>query len=197
MTDLNDGSTMLNLRKVNRFRRALDPVAEIEGFDGDTGLAGRELLLQRVERQWKWCREHQQPICLMMVNVDHYGAYKAVYGHSAGTAALARVAQVISDCCRRRADFAGRVREDEFAVLLADAPDEGARQVAERIRHGIHATAGAPSAGNTDPLTASIGVACCVPSNSRFVMSVIHNADLAMKRAKSDGRNRVVVHADA
>lgn len=188
---------MLNLHKVRQFRRALDPVPELEGFDAETGLAGRELLLERVERQWKWCRDHKQTICLMMVNVDHFGAYRAVYGRTAANAALARIAETISECCRRRADFAGRVREDEFAVLLADAPLEGARQVAERIRLGVYANAGEPDRDGNDPLTASIGVACTVPSSSRFVMSLVHNADRAMKRAKESGRNRVVMHDDA
>ena len=184
---------MLNLRRIGQLRRALDPVPEIEGFDEDTGLAGRELLLARVERQWDGCVEHHQPICLLLVNVDHFAVLRSTAGDEAAGKALARVAQVIADACRRRADFAGRVRQDEFAVLLTDTQAEGALRVAEQIRARV---AGSPGdVGGRPPLTVSVGVASTVPTPARFMMSLIHGADQALKQAKADGRNRVVLNA--
>ena len=183
---------MQNLSKVKQWRRAVDPAVELAGFDHRTGLAGRELLLQRLDQQWAFCTRQQLNICLLLVNI---GRFSLVRRQSAAQvdATLIAVGNLVSLALRRRADFAGHIRIGEFCALLADVQPPGARQVAESIVTSVR-DAGIPLPGaRSETVRVSVGGACFVPTAHHFSKTLLTQADQALDEARRSGGDRAVV----
>jgi diguanylate cyclase (GGDEF)-like protein len=123
------------------------------------------------------------PLCLMLIDVDHFKQYNDTYGHPQGDMVLREVARLITENVRAY-DFVARYGGEEFAVVLPDTESETALQVAERIRRVV-----AQHPFPNRALTVSIGVASwhtgAAPSR------LIEEADSALYEAKRLGRNRV------
>ncbi|GIV19936.1 MAG: hypothetical protein KatS3mg023_1687 [Armatimonadota bacterium] len=123
------------------------------------------------------------PLCLMLIDVDHFKQYNDTYGHLQGDTVLREVARLITENVRAY-DFVARYGGEEFAVVLPDTQSETALQVAERIRQII-----AQHPFPNRAMTVSIGVArwrAGLDSNR-----LIEQADGALYEAKRLGRNRV------
>jgi len=127
------------------------------------------------------------PLCIFFADLDAFKHINDSYGHQVGDAVLLRIAEKFSSAVREY-DHVGRFGGDEFLVVLPDCTCEAAREVAERVRQHV----------GTDPIavsnlqvqiTASIGVSQWVPGQE--LGDFIYRADLAMYRAKQNGRNRV------
>jgi diguanylate cyclase (GGDEF)-like protein len=126
-----------------------------------------------------------------MLDIDHFKTVNDTYGHLAGDRALHAIAAVLTGALRRY-DRAGRFGGEEFAVLLPGTGADEARQIAERLRENIAATAITVDGGPALHVTVSIGVA--VPrSPGCGLTELIATADAAMYEAKRAGRNRVHV----
>ncbi len=132
--------------------------------------------------------EHQFPLCVLMIDVDHFKSYNDRYGHLVGDRVLKSVAQVLKETIRT-VDLAARYGGEEFSVLLLKTPMDGADKVAERIRQGIQELE-IFAAKQATHVTVSIGVAELNPS-LKNVEAFIDLADQALYQAKADGRNRV------
>ena len=103
------------------------------------------------------------------------------------------IAQVIGDIVSRPADLAVRYGGEEFAVLLPETDQAGAKQIAEKIRQSI-ADLKIPHAGSTTlgNITVSTGVASAPAANFSDTSELIHQADQCLYQAKSKGRNCTV-----
>jgi len=134
------------------------------------------------------------PLCLFMVDIDHFKQYNDGYGHEEGDIALARVAQAIKENLPRNTDFVARYGGEEFVVLLPVTDLEGAGNIAERLCNCIRLLhiphQYSPVA---DVLTVSIGVA---QTGGKMIMDadLIRHADRALYRAKHIGRNQYQVY---
>lgn len=182
---------MMNLNQVSRLRRAVDPAAEIAEFDPLTGVAARSLFVRRLERQWEWSCEQQQPLSLLLINIDHFQDYCARASQQQVDDALSQMAICIAQRCKRRSDFVGRVRTDEFAVILADVKMPGVETMAERLQQGLHALAIDDQDGAQ--LQVSMGAVVGIPQANRFAHSVSIAADHALQSAKAMGSGRIEV----
>lgn len=163
--------------------------------DSKTGLLTAEEWRARVATEL--VRAHE-PFAVLMVDLDRFKRVNDVYGHMAGDAVLRTVAETVTAQLRAY-DSVGRWGGEEFAVLLPQIPEAGARDVAERIRHAVAALAAEVTIDDRSQtisgLSVSIGVACH-PAASSTVDGLVHAADTAMYRAKRAGRNTVVSWAD-
>lgn len=130
------------------------------------------------------CRKNL-PLCLMLIDVDHFKEYNDTYGHLQGDLVLREVARLLTEHTRTY-DFVARYGGEEFAVILPDTELETARRVAERIRRVVEAH---PFPNRQ--MTISIGVASWHAGAEPN--QLIQEADLALYRAKREGRNRVCV----
>lgn len=148
-------------------RRAIGADDQRPECDLGARLGSRDPLLRCLETQWRWCRRQQHPVCLMLI---------AVETDDSPQSAMATVASSILRGCRRRADYAGLIATEKFAVLLADADADGAGVVAERIL-------GLISAADGPPVAVSIGAACMVPHSSPHVMDLVARAEEALADA--------------
>ncbi|MCC6641902.1 MAG: diguanylate cyclase [Deltaproteobacteria bacterium] len=157
-------------------------------IDELTGACNRRWLLERLREESVRARRHRTPLCVLMLDLDHFKRVNDAYGHRIGDAVLEGVGRVLRTTLRA-GDFAGRYGGEEFCVVLTDTPLAGARVVAERIRRQVRALeVGAPD-GSVIGVACSIGVAQA--DTGRDPMEAVELADRALYRAKATGRDRV------
>lgn len=175
-------------------RRAMDSVANVAAdtnFDPVTGLAMRDMFRERAEGEWqRRCKDHG-PMTVLLVDIDRFDAYKGVEGAEAADECLNLVAEIISARCRRRGDFAARMRDHNFALLLSEAVPKGAEKIGEGIRQAVENLGLGNMAARTR-ITASVSVAVTIPKSNRFVDSIIKLADQGLGEACDRGGNCVI-----
>ncbi|MEB6377903.1 GGDEF domain-containing protein [Leclercia adecarboxylata] len=133
--------------------------------------------------------EQKKGFALIMLDVDEFKRYNDFYGHQAGDACLAAVAQALKQVVRSPDDLVSRYGGEEFLLILFDATEKVAEQVAARIQERLRVAA-IPHAASTvsDSVTVSMGIALMTVGQT--ASQVIAQADAALYRAKNAGRNR-------
>jgi diguanylate cyclase (GGDEF)-like protein len=169
--------------------RTREALREQATHDALTGLLNRPTVLERLRNEVaRACRENQ-PISVLMVDLDRFKLINDTYGHLAGDTVLREVAQRMTSAVRRY-DAVARYGGEEFLIVLAGCDDETARSQAERVR--IAVGDGPVLYGDTGvPVTCSIGVSCRRQVLPGDVESLIRESDVALYQAKRRGRNRV------
>lgn len=164
---------------------------EIYIRDDKTGLYNyrhfKEHLIIDVER----AKRFGASIALAMIDIDHFKMYNDLHGHIEGDKVLVRIAEIIHQECRAT-DIPSRFGGEEFALLFPKTDRQTALEIAERLQSIISAEPFEHE--HTQPegqLTVSIGVAA-LPDDATDWYSLINNADKALYKAKSLGRNRVL-----
>ncbi|WP_367847283.1 diguanylate cyclase [Rhodoferax sp. WC2427] len=169
-------------------------LAQLSATDGLTGIGNRRHFDAVLATEWLRGARQQEPLALLMIDIDHFKLYNDHYGHLAGDACLRRVAQLLTTCVRRAGELVARYGGEEFVLLLPGTDQDHARMVAqhcmdalgqERIPH-----AGSPTA---DHVTLSIGIAHTVPHADRKADTLVDAADSALYRAKNAGRQQFEV----
>ena len=161
--------------------------------DGLTGLSNRRCLDDYMNAEWKRAAREQSPLGFLMIDVDNFKSYNDTYGHVAGDDVLKLVARAIESSLNRPADLAARFGGEEFAVVLPSTSTGGLRLLGEKIRMAVEALAVPHTGSASDRLTISVGGVMHVPQPGEDMKHLIEAADLALYRAKRDGRNRVEV----
>lgn len=159
--------------------------------DGLTGLFNRRYLEASLDRELHRSMRNEQPMGVLMIDIDHFKAFNDNFGHDAGDAVLQALGVLLKNSVRAE-DIPCRFGGEEFAVLLPGASLEVARERAEKLRaaaQGLSVTSGGRPVG---PVSLSIGVAA-FPYHGQDGNEVIKVADEALYRAKRAGRNQVQV----
>lgn len=160
--------------------------------DDLTGLYNRVALRDIVNRELALTQRHDQPLSLIMLDVDDFKGVNDLHGHQTGDRVLRELAAVLQDCARC-GDLLFRYAGDEFLMVSSHTDADGAKALAERIRDRVKGLGLTSAAGPVD-LRVSVGVAEASGEDSyeRFFERV----DQALYRAKHQGRDQVVVAAD-
>ena len=171
--------------------------AELEALsqlDSLTQTYNRRTFNEMAQQQWLLASRQQNPISVLMIDVDHFKLYNDHYGHPAGDSCLKKITQAIRDCLNRPFDILGRYGGEEFIVLLPDADSLGALRVAESINAALENALLRHEVSPTHKyVTVSIGGASCVQTGSYSLQDLIKRADRALYKAKHSGRNRSLV----
>jgi diguanylate cyclase (GGDEF)-like protein len=175
---------------LERQNAALERLAHTDGL---TGLHNRRHLDERLAFEVARAARERTPLSLIMMDVDFFKRYNDTYGHAAGDECLRMVARVLAATVNRPADLAARFGGEEFAVLLPNTAQEGARRIAEAICEGVRAAGMVHGASDLGVVTISAGVATVVPAPGDGVRALVEAADAALYGAKEAGRNRVHV----
>ena len=169
--------------------RLYQKVWQLAKTDALTGFINHNAFYDELDREVARLRRTESDLALVILDVDNFKLFNDVHGHLAGDMVLVQVAQLIKGSIRT-IDVPARYGGDEFAIILANTEIEKAVMVAERIRRAI-ATSQMTYGGQTFSVTVSAGVARCAPGQS--AADFVSEADAALYRAKSMGRNAVAV----
>ncbi len=151
-----------------------------------TGLYNHRHFAKTIDQEIKRLRRYPGPLCLMMIDVDHFKTYNDTFGHLEGDHLLKELARAIHKNLRE-IDVACRYGGDEFAVILVETKIHKAEIVAKKIQKAIS------ELSFKRPVTLSVGVAAYSDSVDRH--DLILKADRALYQSKKEGRNRVSVYA--
>lgn len=152
-----------------------------------TGCFNRRWLEHVFERESTRCAFNDQPMCMLMLDVDHFKAYNDQHGHLAGDYALCLVAHTLRNQLRPK-DSMARYGGEEFVILLPEIDEEEARSIGERLRQSLEQiTSFYSPVGILPGVTVSIGMALMQPKDS--LEGLIARADCALYKAKQQGRN--------
>ena len=166
------------------------PLQQAARHDAKTGVLNCEAWRATASSALGHGRRQEQLVAVAVVDIDHFKAVNDVFGHLAGDDVLARTADTIVGCVRST-DLVGRFGGDEFCALLFCAGRDDALATAERIRRQIEKlTFNDPRLG----VTVSVGLATApvaAAGGTLDLPELMAAADLALYRAKHDGRNRV------
>ncbi len=160
-----------------------------------TGFHNRRYLHARLREELSRAQRARHSIVCLMIDVDHFKRINDRYGHLAGDAVLREVAQRI-DAEMRLSDTGARFGGDEFAMVLSHATTSEGEKVAARVLQAVRAEPIPVGKGGVQTVTLSIGVATAKPGPGQrdykvLAERLIAEADAALYRAKSAGRNRV------
>jgi diguanylate cyclase (GGDEF)-like protein len=158
-----------------------------------TGAPNRRYFLRRLSRELKRMHRSGGDLCLMSLDIDHFKQVNDRYGHASGDAVLQEFVRRIGQCLPRSTDWCARMGGEEFAVVLEETNLEGARIVAERLRHAMAVSPMRTRAGAIT-VTVSIGVSGLEAAANReraTVESLMHQADQYLYASKGNGRNCV------
>jgi diguanylate cyclase (GGDEF)-like protein len=164
--------------------RQLAELRFLASHDPLTRLLNRRAFVERLDEEVARVTRYGRSFGLVVADLDRFKRLNDRYGHAAGDAALVTFANVLAGSLRK-SDIAFRIGGDEFAVLLAEAKDEGARQVVERL-DALLREAEAPDQPWLAALTASFGYAS-LPQDARDAQTLFRLADEALYDAKRSG----------
>lgn len=182
--------TRLVEERTRELSSANERLTQLSYRDPLTGLANRRRLMKSFKRELNRARETGRSIGLIIADVDLFKPYNDTYGHVAGDAALAAIAQALVGATRKR-DMVARLGGEEFACLLVDTDLDTANAIAERMRELVARLTPRELGNETDRLTISAGVLVRVPRADDDLSSMLTDCDAALYAAKHAGRNRV------
>jgi len=164
-------------------------LAEMSRHDSLTGLFNRQVLNDELERVLAQARRSQQPMAILMLDLDFFKRVNDDHGHLAGDACLLHAAQRMQQRMRSN-DLLARFGGEEFVAVLSDTDLAGACDLAEQLRRDL-AEHPCQYQQQSIPLSLSIGVCALTPDAQTSREQLLRQADLALYQAKAGGRNRV------
>ena len=154
-----------------------------------TGVFSRRSGEKILSMQWSAAQRSDSHFTLAFIDLDHFKNINDTYGHQIGDKVLCELVTIMQTRLRS-VDYLARYGGEEFVIILPHTDADDAARLAERLRKAVagHAFAG----GSLEiPVTISVGLAPC-PAEARLSsQELFHNADMAMYRAKHQGRNQV------
>lgn len=162
--------------------RQLDELSRIDGL---TGLANRRHIDEQLERELEGADRHQQPLAILILDIDHFKRINDDEGHQAGDRVLQELARRMEGVVRA-GDLIGRWGGEEFVVVAPRTDLAGALALGERIRAAV---ADHPVDLGGRGLAVTVSGGCAVGVGS--ATDLIGQADAALYRSKADGRDRV------
>lgn len=155
-----------------------------------TGLFNRRYLEETLEREIARANRQDTMLAVIALDADHFKQFNYEFGHEAGDLVLKALAEQMC-AVTRSSDIACRTGGEEFLLVLPDADADIAAQRAEDLRQRVEALDLHYQGRSLGKITISLGVAI-LPAQSTDQEDLLRQADLALYRAKGEGRNRVV-----
>lgn len=162
-----------------------DELARTAFRDEPTGAHSKHFFLEVLKYEAAQARRFARDLSCLLLSLD-LGALEL------GDVVVRNVAQFLQESVRA-GDLVARYGEDEFGILLIEAPLDEAVNVAQRLRFGI-TTQPAPTDGDSLPMTASIGVSGLAKGVDEPAEAILDRAAAALRDATDSGKNRVCVH---
>lgn len=179
-----------NEEELLRLQRELEVLSYKDGL---TNISNRRMLDVVFQREWASAYRNQQPLSLILLDIDFFKEFNDQYGHVVGDECLRRVAGLLDAAAARPRDLVARFGGEEFVLVLPETDADAAVAVAERCR-GLVLDEMIPHSRSRVGacLSISLGVGTIVPSDQDSPDAFIEAVDRLLYRAKAQGRNCVV-----
>jgi diguanylate cyclase (GGDEF)-like protein len=155
--------------------------------DALTGIFNRRAILETLGREVSRARRENSTVSIGMLDIDHFKKINDTYGHQVGDEVLIGFARTVRRNLRKY-DITGRYGGEEFLVIAPGRNAEPFECVYERVRSRVADTALETSAG---PISVTVSIGTATGNGASSVDEMLRAADLALYRAKAEGRNRV------
>lgn len=172
----------LRLRETLRSQSILDPL---------TGVYNRRFMEETLAREIRRAERGQRELSVLIFDLDHFKQFNDTHGHEAGDALLRELGQLLKSSIRG-GDVACRFGGEEFVLIIPETNLESARERAEELRQKTRQLTVLHRGQALGVVTMSVGVAA-YPQNGDAAEALLRAADSALYRAKSEGRDRVIV----
>ncbi len=160
--------------------------------DGLTGIANRRQFDAGLLKAWEGALHTQRPLSLLMLDVDAFKQYNDLYGHLQGDRCLTDIAQALGSAAVEPHDLVARFGGEEFAILLPETDETGARKVAERCQRLVEKLAIAHAQSpHQQRVTLSMGAGTVTPQAGMTADGFVQAVDQRLYAAKQRGRNRI------
>jgi len=180
------------LNDISVRRRDQARMVALANFDALTGLSNRTVFQQRLQRSLVHAQRFNEGLAVLVLDLDRFKNVNDTLGHDAGDRVLQAVAERLKESLRE-ADSVARLGGDEFAVLIEKVTE--LRLVGSIARKLLKAIAEVIMLGDQEyQITASIGISA-YPADGSDVITLLKNADIAMYRAKEQGKNKSQFYA--
>ncbi|ADE11292.1 putative bifunctional diguanylate cyclase/phosphodiesterase [Sideroxydans lithotrophicus] len=167
-------------------------LAELEYYsthDPLTGLHNRRHFNEMLEYEIDRSERHNHEFSILMLDLDDFKDINDTYGHPCGDATLCAVSEIVRSTMRK-GDLTTRIGGDEFAIILTETSQEGAREVAEKLRVALRDHKFEAPNGKTFHTTTSIGL-IAYPKDAQNISDLMAGVDIGLYRAKSIGKDSV------
>ncbi|MFN4235750.1 MAG: diguanylate cyclase domain-containing protein [Vogesella sp.] len=186
------GAGLLTLTAANFFLQQ-SHFKRLAFTDKLTGLANRHQFDERIVLALQHSQLEQQPLTLLILDVDHFKCYNDHYGHAAGDDILRQIAQVIASMVRNPQDTVARIGGEEFALLLPNTAQKQAEAIANELRYRLLSRQIPHHSSPLGRVSCSIGIYADTPGQDATVRSIFEQADQALYQAKRNGRDQACV----
>ena len=176
--------------KIEELRESEKRYRELSIIDDLTSLYNSRHFYGQLKNEIERATRYQQPLALILLDLDDFKAFNDAYGHIEGDRVLSRFGQVVKRCLRQT-DSAYRYGGEEFTMILPMTTSAEGAVTAERIRTEFKKEIFSPAPDQDIHLTLSIGLAQCKPQEEMKVF--VHRVDQLMYQAKNGGKDRVCV----
>lgn len=157
--------------------------------DSLTNLFNRRYLEETLDRELSRAAREKYPVCVIMIDLDHFKRINDTYGHEAGDLVLKAIADILTEQSRR-GDFACRYGGEEFVITMPNITMDTAYERAEFLRQSLTLLS-VPYEYYNLSVTISIGIAC-YPENGQTRETILRAADQALYAAKEAGRDHIL-----
>ncbi len=190
---------LARVRAQLRFRDAKEELVEanqklleLVDIDDLTGLFNMRSIYQKLEFELERAKRFNRTVTVVMIDMDRFKTVNDGHDHLFGSYVLSEVGKIIR-ASTRNVDIPARYGGDEFLIILSETPLSGVEFFCERLRKRVEQTTFSQGKDSIQ-LTLSIGHASFKVADQINAKELVRKADLALYRAKNDGRNRVVGH---
>lgn len=163
--------------------------------DSLTGLANRRHLDTVLDDEWNRALRQNLPITIMLIDVDYFKHYNDKFGHLSGDECLRKISQLLARMTKRSGELAARYGGEEFVLVYPAMDVKLAKEQATRLIEQIADLAIPHPSG--DSVSFSIGLSVSTPVPEVDIAQLLHNADIALYKAKQNGRNRYELFVDS